>query len=250
MIRGETMKYEVGYIVACLENYEIMKHEYELAYMDLMKELSELDKNIISLGINYGERVQSSRISDTTYEMYARKEEKTRILQKRINNVSDQVIVPITISNPKEVTDAEIIREYLSIVSKGFAQKSGIVHLGKRSHEAKFLKEDITGRNIDWFTQKYGGESWNEFVSVSRKEAYNAAVDMFKKRSNIKGAREEMERTLSARMANSDYYGMSDEGIELLKKTQKVVLEAMKKPKVNLEAAAFIMMIGDETEDE
>lgn len=250
MIRGETMKYEVGYIVACLENYEIMKHEYELAYMDLMKELSELDKNIISLGINYGERVQSSRISDTTYEMYARKEEKTRILQKRINNVSDQVIVPITISNPKEVTDAEIIREYLSIVSKGFAQKSGIVHLGKRSHEAKFLKEDITGRNIDWFIQKYGGESWNEFVSVSRKEAYNAAVDMFKKRSNIKGAREEMERTLSARMANSDYYGMSDEGIELLKKTQKVVLEAMKRPKVNLEAAAFIMMIGDETEDE
>ena len=66
------MKYEVGYIVACLENYEIMKHEYELAYMDLMKELSELDKNIISLGINYGDRVQSSRISDTTYEMYAR----------------------------------------------------------------------------------------------------------------------------------------------------------------------------------
>lgn len=153
------------------------------------------------------------------------------------------MIVPITISNPKEVTDAEIIREYLSIVSKGFAQKSGIVHLGKRSHEAKFLKEDITGRNIDWFIQKYGGESWNEFVSVSRKEAYNAAVDMFKKRSNIKGAREEMERTLSARMANSDYYGMSDEGIELLKKTQKVVLEAMKRPKVNLEAAAFIMMI-------
>ena len=38
MIRGETMKYEVGYIVACLENYEIMKHEYELSYMDLMKE--------------------------------------------------------------------------------------------------------------------------------------------------------------------------------------------------------------------
>lgn len=164
--------------------------------------------------------------------------------------LSDQVIVPITISNPKEVTDAEIIREYLSIVSKGFAQKSGIVHLGKRSHEAKFLKEDITGRNIDWFIQKYGGESWNEFVSVSRKEAYNAAVDMFKKRSNIKGAREEMERTLSARMANSDYYGMSDEGIELLKKTQKVVLEAMKRPKVNLEAAAFIMMIGVGTEDE
>ena len=85
------MKYEVGYIVACLENYEIMKHEYELAYMDLMKELSELVKNIISLGINYGERVQSSRISDTTYEMYARKEEKTRILQKRIDNVCESL---------------------------------------------------------------------------------------------------------------------------------------------------------------
>lgn len=162
--------------------------------------------------------------------------------------LSEQVIVPITISNPHEVTDAEIVREYLAVVGKGFAQKSEIVHLGKRSREAKFLKDEISDRNIDWFIQKFGGESWNEFVLSARKEAYDAAVDIFKRRSNIKGAREEMERTLSARMANSDYYGMTDEGIELLKNTQRVVLEAMKRPKVNLEAAAFIMMIGAEDE--
>ena len=71
---------------------------------------------------------------------------------------------------------------------------------------------------------------------------------MFKRRSNIRGAREEMERSLSARMANKEYYGMDDEGIDKLQENQKVVLDEMKRHKILLESVAFIMMIGAEDE--
>ena len=162
--------------------------------------------------------------------------------------LSEQVVVPISISNVNELEDDEIVREYASIVSRGFNAKSKIVHLGKRSREARFLKEEIEGRNIDWFKQKYGGEDWEEYIMTERKEAHEKAVEVFKRRSNIKGAREEMERTLSARVANSEFYGLNDEGIEELKDTQKIVLEAMKRPKIHLESAAFILMIGDADE--
>lgn len=162
--------------------------------------------------------------------------------------LSDQVIVPITINNPDELDDESIIREYTSIINKGFAPKMKIVHLGKRSREAKFLKDEFEGRNIDWFIENYGGEDWDELLTSSRKEAYTKAVEVFKRRSNIRGAREEMERSLSARMANKEYYGMDDEGIDKLQENQKVVLDAMKRPKIHLESVAFIMMIGAEDE--
>ena len=68
---------------------------------------------------------------------------------------------------------------------------------------------------------------------------------MFKKKSNIRGAREEMERNLSARVANRDYYGIDDAGIDKLKQTQDVILEAMKRPRIRLESVAFVIMVGD-----
>ncbi len=162
--------------------------------------------------------------------------------------LSDQVVIPISISNPREVADEDIIREFTAIVNKGFMSKSSLVHLGKRSREAKYLKDEIDGRNIDWFIKKYGGENWSELLSSFKKEAYQKAVEVFQRRSNIRGAREEMERTLSARVANRDYYGIDDDGIDELRDTQRVVLEAMKRLKIRLESMAFILMIGAEDE--
>lgn len=126
--------------------------------------------------------------------------------------------------------------------------KSNLVHLGKRSHEARFLKDTIKGRNIDWFKEKFGGENWEDYVLSARKYSHEKALEILKKRSNIRGAREEMERTLSARVANSEFYGLNDEGIEQLKQTQKIVLDAIKHPKIHLESVSFIMMIGERNE--
>lgn len=98
------------------------------------------------------------------------------------------------------------------------------------------------------FKEKFGGENWEDYVLSARKYSHEKAFEILKKRSNIRGAREEMERTLSARVANSEFYGLNDEGIEQLKQTQKIVLDAIKHPKIHLESVSFIMMIGERNE--
>lgn len=158
---------------------------------------------------------------------------------------AEQVVVPISIANETEISDERIVREYIKIVNRGFAVKSNIVHLGKRSREAKFLKDEITGKNIDWFKEKYGGESWNELITQARKTSYEKALNTLKRKSNIKGARDEMERVLSARAANMEYYGQTDKGIDELKQMQTIVLDSIRRPKLRLESASFVLMVGN-----
>ena len=49
-------------------------------------------------------------------------------------------------------------------------------------------------------------------------------------------------------MANRDYYGIDDDGIDELKKTQDVILEAMRRPRIRLESAAFVIMVGEDND--
>ena len=80
----------------------------------------------------------------------------------------------------------------------------------------------------------------------ARKTSYGIAFEFLKRKSNIKGAREEMERVLSARAANAAYYGLSQDETDELKRTQELVLESLRKPIIRLESAAFIMMVGED----
>lgn len=56
------------------------------------------------------------------------------------------------------------------------------------------------------------------------------------------------QRTLSARAANADYFGISQEGLEELKETQAIILNAIKRPRLVLESAAFVWMVKTENE--
>ena len=136
-----------------------------------------------------------------------------------------------------------VVREFARLIELGFKPKN-VIHLGKRGSSPGFLKDYISGvSNIGWFKSEYSEDNWSELIDVSRKEASEKALSIFKRRSNIRGAREEMERTLSARVANSDYFGMTDEGIDKLKQTQEVILNSIKKPRLILESAAFVWMV-------
>ena len=135
--------------------------------------------------------------------------------------------------------------EYNKLINLGFkSNRNKLVHFGKRKREAGFLKDLITsGTNISWFREQYPEEQWSELVLSSRKEANVKVMDYFRKRSNIRGAREEMERTLSARAANKEFYGVDDQTLTTLREEQKLVLEAIRKPRIILEAAAFVWMV-------
>lgn len=156
--------------------------------------------------------------------------------------MSEQVIIPISIDNKESHSDSSIVREYLQVINSGF-KKERTIHLGKRSREARYLKEIITGTNIDWFKKQYPEENWIELIESSRKAAYEKAFEQFKHRSNIRGAKEEMERTLSARVANGEFYGIDDEQIEELKREQEIILEAIRRPRISLDSAAFVWMV-------
>lgn len=115
--------------------------------------------------------------------------------------MSEQVVVPIAIRNDDDEKDERVVREYTKLIEAGFKAKN-MVHLGKRGNAPGFLKEIIAGKsNVNWFRQEYPEESWNDLVDSSKKDASAKALEIFKRRSNIRGAREEMERTLSAREA-------------------------------------------------
>ena len=157
--------------------------------------------------------------------------------------MSEQVVVPITIRNDDDKTDEQVVREYTKLIEYGFDAKN-VVHLGKRRNSPGFLKETIRGQsNVNWFRQEYIEESWSDLVDSAKKDASAKVLKIFKHRSNIRGARKEMERTLSARAANAEYFGLSDTGIEDLKNTQEIILNAIKRPKLVLESAAFVWMV-------
>lgn len=160
--------------------------------------------------------------------------------------VQEQVTIPISIDNPEEISDDAVVREYSQIINAGF-NKAKTIHLGKRSRAVGYLKDVISaGTNIAWFKSAYPEETWSEFVASARKDAYEKALKQFQRRSNIKGAREEMERTLSARVANMTFYEVEDEGIEELEKEQEILLDAIRRLKISLDSVAFVWMVKDE----
>lgn len=159
--------------------------------------------------------------------------------------MSEQVVVPFEIRNDDIVDDSQVINEYTKLIESGSRPKN-VVHIGKRSNSPGFMRDIITGpTNINWFRKEYSEESWSELIDVARKEALEKAKEFFVRRSNIRGAREEMERTLSARAANAEYFGISDEGLKELKYTQDIILNALKRPRLVLESAAFVWMIKE-----
>ncbi|MGI6110319.1 MAG: helicase-related protein, partial [Eubacteriaceae bacterium] len=156
--------------------------------------------------------------------------------------LSEQVVIPVSIENEESYKDEQIIYEYHRIINSGFKREK-TVHLGKRTQEAKYLGDFIRDRNIDWFKEQYPEESWIEFIDTSRKDAYKKAFEQFKRRSNVRSAKDEMERILSARVANSEFYDISDDQITNIKKEQKLILEAIQHPKLILDSAAFVWMV-------
>ena len=157
--------------------------------------------------------------------------------------MTNQIIVPISLMNTDSYSDEQIIREYTRLINEGFV-KSRTVHLGKRSHDPGFLKNIVSLANIDWFKEWYPEDKWNDLVAYARKVSHDKVASEFKHRANIRGARDEMERMLSAKAANSQFYGLNDEMLEKLKHEQHYVLEALRHPKVTLDSAAFVWMVN------
>lgn len=155
---------------------------------------------------------------------------------------SEQIIVPVSIENVEEYSDIEIIKAYYSILNKGTHAKD-IEHLGRRGKHRSMLSAKIMGMsNLQWFQNKYPEEEWSEMVTNARNEAFNKAKNAVLKKIRIKSARAEAERAISAKIANSIYYGVEDNQIEDFKKKQEFLLNSLKTPRITLVSAAYVWM--------
>lgn len=163
--------------------------------------------------------------------------------------MTEQVTIPISIDNSEGYEESKILNEYQRIINVGF-RKGNTIHLGKRSREAKYLTQVIEGTsNIGWFKKVYPEELWHDLLLNATQEAKEKALNLFKRRSNIRGAKDEMERTLSARTANSTFYGIEDNELVRLEQEQKYILDAIRTSKVTLDSAAFVWMVKTDDGD-
>lgn len=161
----------------------------------------------------------------------------------------EQMIVPYSIINAEDHSEAEIRRAYREIVDRGFKHKR-YEHLGRRTGGAKYLKQEIPdGSCLAWFKKTYPRERWKEMLLQAREYALDEANRQVKQRFSLRSIQEEMERNLSARQANERLFGISDESIDRLRRDQQLILEALKHLHLRVESAAFVWMMEETRKD-
>lgn len=118
------------------------------------------------------------------------------------------------------------------------------MHLGRRSvkTDGLHIKERYGCSNVDWFRQAYPEDKWINFVSASMKAAKNQVKEKMKASSNLKQAAASIEQTLNAEVAQAKFFGVDAGEIEQKKQVYQTVLEALRTTRVELEAAAFVMV--------
>lgn len=162
----------------------------------------------------------------------------------------EQLVIPFSIENPDDCSDADICRAYNAIIDRGFRRKD-YEHLGRRSKRPRYLKQEIpAGSCLDWFRQKYPPEQWSELLASARTHALDEAAQQTKRRADLSSVRGDMERKLSARQASARLFGLSDSDIEKLRRDQAEILGALSNPVFRIESAAMIWMVKGSLKDE
>lgn len=150
---------------------------------------------------------------------------------------TDQIVTVVALNNIDDISDENVIREYKKLCIQPLSQIKNLTkHLGKRSGT----------EGIKDFLFEYPSDIWNDLVIVSSKEAQTKAIREMRKRMNLKGAKEEMQRSLSALNAKAKYYDLNETDLELFKKKQFLLLNSLKQAKVHLESAAFMRMVKND----
>lgn len=169
----------------------------------------------------------------------------TAIRQYKSYVSADQVITPISIQKYEHVPVDKVVK-LIDVISRETTSeiRRDVVHLGRRSVKTDELhiKERYGCSNIDWFRQVYPEDKWINFVTSSMKAAKNQVKEKMKVSSNLKQAAASVEQTLNAEVAQAKFFGVDAGEIEQKKKTYEIVLEALRTTRVELEAAAFVMV--------
>ena len=156
--------------------------------------------------------------------------------------------IAVSLSNPQDVAEKIVLDEHKRIVKKGYFNKNDdIEHLGKRGmdRDGGFLgisRYEKTS-NLDWFKSKHHEDEWENFVSKSSAIARKRAKERFQKESNLSGAKEMIEQTISTIESRAIFYGMKEDSLEELKKQYDIIYESLSKPIIRMESACYMWLV-------
>lgn len=167
-------------------------------------------------------------------------------LRQYKNYVSvDHISTAISTQKYEQVPADRVLRLMESVSRETTGQiRSDVVHLGRRSVKSDWLhiKEKYGCSNVEWFRQAYPADKWSNFITTSMKMAKAQVKEKMKSSSNIKMAAADIEQTLNAEVAQAKFFGVSMGEIAKKREVYETVLEALRTTKVELEAAAFVMV--------
>lgn len=157
----------------------------------------------------------------------------------------DQISTAISTQKYEQVPTEKVLRLLESVSKDTTSQiRSEVIHLGRRSvkTDSLHIKEKFGCSNVEWFRQVYPEDKWSNFVTMSMKVAKTQVKEKMKSSSNIKMAAADIEQTLNAEVAQAKFFGVSVGEITKKKEVYETVLEALRTTKVELEAAAYVMV--------
>lgn len=170
----------------------------------------------------------------------------TYTLAEYRNYISLELInIPVAFSEFQEISDEQVLKEYQKIIRAGYKNKRAYDHFGKRGKGSGILDISMKYRvsNIEWFRNKYPYEKWEDLVEESEKIAKEKAIKLFRRKTRLKEAKEEMDRSIASRAASDKYYGKKKEKTVSLEEQYELIMECLKKARVRLEAACYIWMM-------
>lgn len=152
----------------------------------------------------------------------------------------EQIITVFPISNPNNLDDSTVIREFENIVNVDNINdiKLLVEHLGKRTTINNDIRRKYGISNIEWFMKKYPYDIWKNMVLDGYKHCKSTAIKKFSKKSNIVGLKEELYTLKSSKIADS-FYNNSLMQIENLEDITEIILKAFKTPKIILDAVCY-----------
>lgn len=169
----------------------------------------------------------------------------TMIRQYKSYISADQILTAISTQKYGHVPEEKVLK-LLDAISKEPISciRSDVVHLGRRSikTDSLHIKEKYGCANIDWFRKVFPEEQGINFVSTSMKSAKSQIKEKIKASRNLKQAAASIEQTLNAEVAQAKFFGVDVGEIEQKKQVYETVLDALKTTRVELEAAAFVMV--------
>lgn len=160
---------------------------------------------------------------------------------------TDQISTAVAFQRYEDVDSGKVLKLLERTASCSISRiKDEVVHLGRRSKKNDFLniKNRYGCSNVDWFKEQFPKEHWENLVSQAMLAGKSEARTKFTKGSNIKQAETEINRTISAEIAQAKYYGLKAEEIAKKREQYDIVIQALKKSKFEIESAAFVWVVN------